>query len=124
MARDPPSGRVLGTLVYRRVPGELGDELNLHQVAVHPDARRGGLGRALVEHLLGDGRAAGAARVTLEVRRDNRAARALYERLRIRVHRHATRLLCRRRGRARARQEAPMNVAGLYALLSPEALPA
>lgn len=79
--REPASGVVRGTIVYRWVPGQDGREIDLHQVAVHPDARRQGVGRALVDHLLADARARGARRVTLEVRHDNVAARALYERL-------------------------------------------
>ncbi len=75
------AGRVVGTIVYRVVPGEAGVEIDLHQVAVHPDTRRAGLGRRLVEHLITDARARGATRVTLEVRRDNIAAHALYARL-------------------------------------------
>jgi ribosomal-protein-alanine N-acetyltransferase len=73
--------QVLGAIVYRVVPGELGDELDLHRVAVLPAARRGGIGRRLVEHMLAAGRARGLVRVTLEVRRDNAPAIALYERL-------------------------------------------
>jgi len=73
--------RVLGAIVYRVVPGELGDELDLHRVAVLPAARRAGIGRRLVDHMLAAGRARGLTRVTLEVRRDNVAAIALYERL-------------------------------------------
>lgn len=79
--RDPASGVVRGTIVYRVVPGEVGHEIDLHQVAVHPEARRAGVGRALVDHLIADGLSRGARRVTLEVRRDNTPARALYERL-------------------------------------------
>lgn len=54
------------------------DELHITAVAVHPDHRRRGLGRRVVEGLLLVGRAAGAARATLEVSLANGAARALY----------------------------------------------
>jgi [ribosomal protein S18]-alanine N-acetyltransferase len=55
-------------------------ELHIHSIAVHPDRRRAGLAAALVAHALAEGRAAGCTIATLEVRRSNRPAIALYER--------------------------------------------
>jgi [ribosomal protein S18]-alanine N-acetyltransferase len=55
-------------------------ELHVHSIAVHPDRRRAGIATALVAHALGEGRAAGCTIATLEVRRSNRPAIALYER--------------------------------------------
>jgi len=54
---------------------------NLHDLAVLPAWRGRGLGTALVEALAGHARARGACKLTLEVREDNRGARALYRRL-------------------------------------------
>lgn len=58
------------------VPGE-GQITN---IAVHPEHRRKGCGRAVVDALLSEARAHGAEQVSLEVRESNRAAAALYER--------------------------------------------
>ena len=57
------------------------DELHVNTIAVAPELRRQGLARRLMSHVLADAAAAGARRATLEVRRSNRAAIALYEQL-------------------------------------------
>lgn len=57
------------------------DEGHIMNVAVHPDFRGRGVGRLLVERVMGDCREAGAAYVSLEVRVSNVAAIALYRRL-------------------------------------------
>jgi ribosomal-protein-alanine N-acetyltransferase len=59
----------------------IGDEIHVLNLAVHPDARRSGTGRALVEHVLEDAGARGAVSVSLEVRPDNEAATGLYRSL-------------------------------------------
>lgn len=69
--------RIAGYAVARAVAGE-GEILN---VAVSPDERRRGLGRALVVRVLEEARARGASEVHLEVRSGNRAAIALYRSL-------------------------------------------
>jgi ribosomal-protein-alanine N-acetyltransferase len=74
---EDDAGVPVGFVVYWVVAGEL----ELLDVAVAPSARRQGLGRVLVEHLHAEARAAGHARVLLEVRRTNEPARALYQRL-------------------------------------------
>ena len=61
------------------------DEAHLVMLAVHPDYRRQGMGRAIVEHLLGIAQAKGCHWAVLEVRISNQAARALYEHLGFRV---------------------------------------
>ena len=48
---------------------------------INADARRGGTGRALVEHVLEDAGARGVVSVSLEVRTDNEAATELYRSL-------------------------------------------
>jgi len=55
------------------------DEAHINNFAVHPHWRRRGLGRALLSHSLAEAAAAGAPKATLEVRRSNEAAIALYE---------------------------------------------
>jgi len=67
-------GEVVAFAVYWVVAGEL----ELLNVAVHPSARRQGIGRTLVAHLAAEARELGASRILLEVRRGNAGARALY----------------------------------------------
>ena len=55
------------------------DEAHINNFAVHPAWRRRGIGRALLRHSLAAAAAAGAPKATLEVRRSNDAAIALYE---------------------------------------------
>jgi len=55
------------------------DELMINDLAVDGSLRRGGLGRALLRHLLDGARVRGCRRATLEVRPSNAPARALYE---------------------------------------------
>ena len=57
------------------------DEGHITNVAVAPEARRRGIGRALVEKSLKTGSENGLKAFTLEVRTSNRAAIALYESL-------------------------------------------
>jgi ribosomal-protein-alanine N-acetyltransferase len=57
------------------------DEIHINNVAVRPECRGGGVGRALLEFVLRLGAGLGARRATLEVRRSNAAALKLYERL-------------------------------------------
>jgi ribosomal-protein-alanine N-acetyltransferase len=56
------------------------DEVHLGNLAVHPDHRRQGIARALVEHLVERARRRGSSFITLEVRAGNRAAIDLYAR--------------------------------------------
>jgi ribosomal-protein-alanine N-acetyltransferase len=56
------------------------DELHLLNVATHPEERRRGHARQLIEHMLAFGRQTGCRVVLLEVRRSNEAALALYRR--------------------------------------------
>lgn len=60
---------------------QLVDELHINSVAVAPAQRRSGVATRLMREVLILARAEGAERATLEVRRSNAAARALYERL-------------------------------------------
>ena len=54
------------------------DEGQIANVAVHPDFRRAGAGRAVLRALIADARARGLGQLSLEVRVSNAAARALY----------------------------------------------
>lgn len=56
------------------------DEGQITCVAVHPSARRQGLGRALIDRLILEAAARGLEQISLEVRVSNEAAIALYER--------------------------------------------
>lgn len=57
------------------------DEAHITTVAIAPEARQHGLGKRLMNELLGEAKGRGMASATLEVRASNAAARALYERL-------------------------------------------
>ncbi len=56
----------------------IADECHVLNIAVHPDARRLGIGVALMNEAIQEARAERAELVTLEVRRSNLAARQLY----------------------------------------------
>lgn len=60
-------------------------ELHINNLAIRPEYRRRHLATILLHHVLEYSRAEGAERATLEVRRSNHAARALYESLGFRV---------------------------------------
>jgi ribosomal-protein-alanine N-acetyltransferase len=70
---DPPHA-LLGYICWWLV----GDDLQILNVAVHPERRQQGIGRALVESALRAAQERHAGTVTLEVRRDNGGAIALY----------------------------------------------
>ena len=57
------------------------DEIHINNIALRPGFRARGMGSALLERVLSEGRGLGARRATLEVRASNTAARRLYERL-------------------------------------------
>ena len=69
-----PDGSVVGYLIAWFVF----DEAEIANVAVVPTARRRGIARALLEAILVEARASQVARVFLEVRESNSAARGLY----------------------------------------------
>jgi [ribosomal protein S18]-alanine N-acetyltransferase len=73
---------VLGFCNYWIVidPQARGGEVHVLAIATHPDHRRRGIAGALLARALAQGRAAGAELATLEVRRSNAPAIALYER--------------------------------------------
>ena len=84
VARAP---RVIGFCNYWIVsePGGDAGEVHIHTIATHPDHRRAGVGAALLDRALAEGRAARCNLATLEVRRGNAPAIALYRRAGFRV---------------------------------------
>jgi [ribosomal protein S18]-alanine N-acetyltransferase len=77
LAVDGEAGEPWGFLVYWLVH----DEIHVLNVATLPDRRRLGVARALLEESEARGRERGARLTTLEVRRSNEGAIALYESL-------------------------------------------
>jgi len=78
VARRP---EVVGFCNYWVVPDPHGGgEVHILAIATHPDHRRAGVGAALLEHALAGGHAQGCSIATLEVRRGNAPAIALYQR--------------------------------------------
>jgi ribosomal-protein-alanine N-acetyltransferase len=78
-------GREEGRIVGYICLWEVADELHVTNVAVHPDVRRRGIARALLESVFARARAAGSRMVLLEVRPSNTEALALYESFGFRV---------------------------------------
>ena len=72
-----PGGEVVAYIVYWQIR----DDVQINNVAVHPDCRGQGLGEAMMRFALDKVRAAGAAFVTLEVRQSNAPAVNLYKKL-------------------------------------------
>lgn len=70
---DPPvrvAGYCVAWIVF--------DHIHIQNLTVHPEHRRGGLGRRLLLRALEEGRTRGARAALLEVRRSNAAAQSLY----------------------------------------------
>jgi len=67
-------GEVAGYLMAWRTP----DQLHILNVAVDPARRRSGVGALLLRRAIDEAHLGGMREVTLEVRRGNRAARAMY----------------------------------------------
>lgn len=68
-------GKVVGYVLFWLLP----DEVDIHNVAVHSECRRRGIGRVLIGHVVDQARGRGSLRVTLEVRKSNVPAQRLYE---------------------------------------------
>jgi [ribosomal protein S18]-alanine N-acetyltransferase len=69
-----PNGQAIGFCSFWLVM----DELHINNLAVLPEFRRAGVATALLMRVLDEGAIRGARRATLEVRRSNEAAQALY----------------------------------------------
>jgi ribosomal-protein-alanine N-acetyltransferase len=74
-------GRIVGYICL----WEVADELHVTNVAVHPDLRRRGIARALLQSVFARARASGTRMVMLEVRPSNTEALPLYESFGFRV---------------------------------------
>jgi ribosomal-protein-alanine N-acetyltransferase len=74
-------GRVLGYICL----WEVADEMHITNIAVHPEERRRGIGRAMLGQVLAEARQRALRLVVLEVRPSNVEARALYESFGFRV---------------------------------------
>jgi [ribosomal protein S18]-alanine N-acetyltransferase len=85
--KKEPGDRVLGYSCFWTLSGEL----QLVNIAVHPDLRGKGLGRKLLNHLLQEAESREAEKVFLEVRPSNQAAIRLYGRLGFKVLYHRPR---------------------------------
>ena len=68
-------GAVVGFLMSWRTP----DELHILNVAVNPEVRRRGIGSTLIKAAIAEARRCGLGQITLEVRRGNFPACAMYE---------------------------------------------
>lgn len=76
MVREPDN-QVVGYVIFWKI----GEEVQVNNIAVHPDFRRRGLGESLLRHVISWVKKEGAQLVTLEVRPSNLAAQALYRKL-------------------------------------------
>ena len=77
VAIEPTERRVVGYIIFWRIQ----DEIQINNIAVHPDFRGLGIGEAILREVLDKVRAEGAVFASLEVRVSNGPARALYEKL-------------------------------------------
>jgi ribosomal-protein-alanine N-acetyltransferase len=66
--------RIVGYVLFWVLP----DDVDIHNIAVHPHFRRQGIGRRLLDQSIASARAMGSQRVTLEVRKSNLGAQKLY----------------------------------------------
>lgn len=71
------NGRIAGYVLFWLLP----DEVDIHNIAVHRQFRRRGLGRILLHQVVARAQRRSSLRVTLEVRISNISARKLYESL-------------------------------------------
>jgi ribosomal-protein-alanine N-acetyltransferase len=74
IARNPDR-RIIGFCSFWKIF----EELHINNLAVRPENRRSGVGRALLSRVITDSYQLGARRALLEVRESNHAARRLYE---------------------------------------------
>ena len=68
-------GRIVGYVLFWL----LSEEVDIHNIAVHPEFRRHGIGRGLLEQVVAAARHQKYTRVTLDVRRSNTHAQRLYK---------------------------------------------
>ena len=75
VAVERGSSAIIGYVIYWLIQ----DEVQINNVAVHPDYRRRHIGEAMMNRVLEDARTKGGRYAVLEVRLSNVAARTLYE---------------------------------------------
>jgi ribosomal-protein-alanine N-acetyltransferase len=69
--------RIIGYIIFWKVF----EDVQINNIAVHPDYRRLGIGRTVLEGVIGQMRKEGVKNITLEVRPSNTAALTLYKKL-------------------------------------------
>lgn len=69
------NGKIVGYVLFWLLP----EEVDIHNIAVHSDFRRRGIGQALLQRVLEQARDRKSSRVTLEVRISNTVAQSLYQ---------------------------------------------
>ncbi len=74
---ERPAGRIAGYVIYWHI----GEDVQINNVAVHPDHRGKGLGEALIRHVIGKAREKNVTFISLEVRVSNSKAVTLYKKL-------------------------------------------
>lgn len=67
--------------IFHRSCWSIGDNCYLQNLFVAPDARGGGIGRRMIEHVRAQAEAAGAAKVCWLTQESNATARQLYDRI-------------------------------------------
>lgn len=72
-----PDDQVVGYIIFWKI----GEEVQVNNIAIHPDFRRRGLGEFLLRKVISWVKKEGAQFITLEVRPSNFAAQALYRKL-------------------------------------------
>lgn len=72
-----PGEEVVGYIIYWKIR----DDVQVNNIAVHPDCRGLGLGEAMMRFAIAKSREAGATFITLEVRQSNTPALTLYRKL-------------------------------------------
>lgn len=72
-----PGDQVVGYVIYWQIR----DDVQVNNIAVHPDCRGLGLGEAMMRYVIAKSREGGATFVTLEVRQSNAPALTLYRKL-------------------------------------------
>jgi [ribosomal protein S18]-alanine N-acetyltransferase len=70
-------GQVIGYVIFWII----GEDVQINNIAVHPDFRGMGIGGRVLRHVIGEVRLRGAQLITLEVRPSNTAALSLYKTL-------------------------------------------
>jgi ribosomal-protein-alanine N-acetyltransferase len=72
-----PENKVVGYIIYWHIK----DDVQVNNIAVHPEFRGKGIGTALMKHVMEKVRRAGVTFVNLEVRTSNTSAQSLYTKL-------------------------------------------